>query len=56
MEQRAFQHEEVGVREAQELRFASRRLQGPSCYGRLLAGKSRQVGSMWLGSGAVGLR
>ena len=42
----------VGVREAQELGFASRRLQGPCCYGRLLAGKSRQVGSMWLGSGA----
>ena len=44
----AFQCEEVGVREAQELGFASRRLQGPRCYGRLFAGKSRKVGSVWL--------
>ena len=50
-----FQFEEVGVREAQELEFASRRLQGRCCHGRLFAGKSRNVRSMWLGSGAVGL-
>ena len=53
MEQRAFQDEAVGVREAQELGFASRGLEGPCCHGRLLAGKSGQVESMWLGSGAV---
>ena len=51
-----FSMKKVGVREAQELGCASRRLPGPCCHGRLFAGKSGQVGNMWLGSGAVGSR
>ena len=46
----------VEVRKAQKLGHASRRHRGPCCHGRLFAWKSRKVESMWLGSGAVGLR
>ena len=38
MEQRRLQYDKVGVREAQELGHASRRLRGPRSHGRLLAG------------------
>ena len=54
VERKKIQSGKVGVRKAQKLVHASRRLRGPRGYGRLVARKGWKVVSWWLGSGRAG--
>ena len=53
VERRKMQSGKVGVRKAQKLVHASRRLRGPRGYRRVIARKSWKVESFWLGRGAA---